>query len=164
MRSGARLRLAAAAAVATVAGTATVVAAGGAGDGARPGVPLDWSGTPRVSTVPELPRDRILTGRLKNTSTRDLRLEADAVRLVDADGRPLRSTARFAAAFGHGLYSPRDAPDEVAAAEQARLGTAVVVRRGQSVPVTLSWRLGRQGRPPTEARFGERALKLPGQP
>ena len=53
---------------------------------------------------PELPRDRILTGQLRNASLRAVDLETERVRILDAKGRRLQATALFSQHFSHGLY------------------------------------------------------------
>lgn len=155
-----RRTLAAAAAVAVVAAGA-VTALSTAGGGAPADGALEWHGAAQVMRVPELPRDRVLSGQVHNPSERELDLSADRVQLLDAHGRELESTARFTAGFGHGLYSPTDPPRESAELEQRRLGEIVTIAPGESAPLTLSWRLPRGGRPPVLARVDGLALPLP---
>jgi hypothetical protein len=66
---------------------------------------LGWDGEPKLTGVPELPFDRILIGRLVNESLRPVNLDAEGVKVLDIDGRALRSTVRFASTFAHGLFS-----------------------------------------------------------
>ena len=141
---------------------AAAVAALLARPGEAPAGPaVAWDGAPEIVRVPELPRDRVLVARVRNTGDGPLRLAAEQVAVTDAAGRPLRSTARFAAGFGHALYSPADAPDEVTANEQRRLGTVVEVGPGDTAPLTVSWRLARGGGTATVVRVGEATLRLP---
>lgn len=150
------------AAVALVAALAAALAVALTGDaGGDEAGALAWSGPTRIAKVALLPRDRVLTGRLRNTSLRPLRLDADDVRVLDADGRTVRSAARFAAGFGHALYSPADAPDEVPARQAERLGEALTVRPGETVPVSVGWRVEPGGGQPVELRVGKAALALP---
>lgn len=154
-------------ALAGVAVAGAAVAAGAlaafssAGDEPPSAARLAWEGTPRIVRVPELPRDRVLAGRVRNASARELRLEADAVELLDARGRALPSTARFAAAYGHGLYSPTAPPREEAELEQRRLGELAVLAPGESAPLTLSWRLEPGAGPPVRAQVEAIELRLP---
>ena len=87
-------------------------------------------------------------------------LSADRIELVDAGGDPVESTARFASAFGHALYSPTAPPQETAELQQLRLGEIAEIAPGGTAPVTLSWRLARGG-PPVAALLGEIRLPLP---
>ena len=123
---------------------------------------LAWAGRPQVRTPPELPRDRLLIGRLKNESLREARLDADRARLVDEQGREVTGTVRFTGSFGHGLYSPRRSPaGPEPESERRRLGELAVVRPGETVPVTLSWRLGKAGRHPARLEVGALQVELP---
>ncbi len=81
--SRARARLAAL----TLAATGLVPAAGCAAR-AETGS-LRWERPPRVIRPPTLPRDRILTGRLRNDGLQPIDLRARDVRLVDVSGRPV---------------------------------------------------------------------------
>jgi hypothetical protein len=119
---------------------------------------LTWAGKPLTYTPPELPQDRLVTGTLRNVSGRALELDVHAARLVDADGRTIDGTIRFAGSFGHGLYSPRRAPAEPDPDfERRRLGELADVAVGATVPVTVSWR----GRAPVALRVGATTLELP---
>lgn len=132
-----------------------------ADDDATGGPQLRWDGTPEVVRVPELPRDRVLVGRIRNASLDRLSLAADDVTVVDGSGRRLEATARFAAGFGHALYSPTDPPAEVARDEQLRLGTVAELEPGGTAPLTLSWRLPEGADRAAEARVGQAVLRLP---
>ncbi len=123
-------------------------------------VRLAWKGKPQLILVPELPRDRILTGRVRNTSLRAVDLAADRIEIVDARGRPLRSTARFLQGFVHGLYS-WSAGVKGSKFERTRLGQIATIKPGQDLPLTLSWRLPATGPEPVEVRFGGGSLALP---
>lgn len=142
---------------------ALALALGGCGAETSAGVAeLRWADEPKRYTPPELPRDRLLTGTLRNVSGHALRLDVAAARLVDADGRTVRGTIRFAGSFGHGLYSPRRAPAEPDPEfERRRLGELADVAAGGAVPVTVSWRLAEGAAVPAALRVGATTLELP---
>lgn len=145
---------------------AVVLPGCGANDGAAAprsvGGTLMWVGEPQVHRPPELPRDRLLRWDLKNDSLREIRLDAARARLVDAKGRAVRSTIRFTSAFGHGLYSPRRPPKEAdPELVRRRLGELAVIKPGETVPVTLSWRLRNGGGAPIRLEVDNVQLPLP---
>ena len=123
-------------------------------------VRLAWQAEPLLIRVPELPRDRILAGRVRNTSLRPVDLDAERIQIVDAEGRPLRSTARFLQGFVHGLY-PASMRVKGSKFERTRLGKIATLKPGQDLPLTLSWRLPSGGAEPVEVRFGGGSLSLP---
>ena len=123
-------------------------------------VRLAWKDSPQMIRVPELPDDRILTGRVRNTSLRAVDLSADRIEIVDARGKRLPSTARFLQAFAHGLY-PASMGVEGGKFERTRLGRIATVKPGQDLPLTLSWRLASGTAQPLEVRFGGGSLALP---
>jgi hypothetical protein len=145
-----------AAAVAVLAGA--VALSGGENDG---GGTLSWASEPRITTPRTLPRDRVLVSRVRNDTLEDVDLIAADVRIVDADGHALQSTARFLSAYAHGLFPPLQRPTTPAEAEQRQLGEIVTLRPGESAPVTLSWRVPEGGEPPVRADFGVASLDLP---
>lgn len=124
---------------------------------------LGWAGVPQVTKVPELPRDRILTGRLANESLRPAELDVDRVRLVDARGRDVRSTARFLSNFAHGLFSAESINlyGKPGDGERRRLGEIATVKPGESVPITLSWRVPSGAAAPIAVDFGGSTVELP---
>jgi len=152
----------AAAAVAAVA-LALVLLAGRGGDGATAQAPvrLAWQGTPQLIEVEGMPSDRILAGRVRNTSLRPVDVSVDRIEIVDARGRRLKSTARFLAGFAHGLYPPAQQVKPPGRFERTRLGEIATMKPGQELPLTLSWRVPPGGAAPTEVRFGGGALPLP---
>jgi len=123
-------------------------------------VRLAWKAEPLLIRVPELPRDRIVTGRVRNTSLRPVDIEAERIQIVDARGHRLRSTARFLQGFVHGLY-PASMHVRGSRFERTRLGKMATIKPGQDLPLTLSWRVPRGGSEPVEARFGGGSLSLP---
>ena len=121
---------------------------------------LKWKSEPTLIAVPELPRDRILTGEVRNTSLRAVDLTVDRVRVLDAGGRRLRSTALFAQHFSHGLY-PWSMHVKGSKFERRRTGKIATIKPGQAVPLTLSWRVPQGGSEPVEVRFDGGSLALP---
>lgn len=123
-------------------------------------VRLAWKESPRMIRVAELPNDRILTGRVRNTSLRPVDLSVDKIEIVDARGRRVASTARFLQAFAHGLYPP-SMNVKGGKFERTRMGQIATVKPGQDLPLTLSWRLASSTAQPLEVRFGGGSLALP---
>ena len=122
---------------AAVLAAALVLAACGQDSGSGPAVA--WDGDPIVAPHPELPGDRVATGKLRNESDDELRLAIRDAKVLDDRGRPLRATVTFAAGATHSLYSPREAPAEDPRAQQERLGYAATIEPGRSVPLTVAW-------------------------
>ena len=129
--------------------------------GASGTVRLAWAVKPQVNTPPLLKRDRVLAGKLRNESLRDVDLAAADVRLIDARGRTVRSTARFLAAYTHGLYPPAQRPDTPNPNEQEQLGEIVTIKPREVVPVTLSWRVPAGASQPVRVDFGPASVALP---
>lgn len=146
--------------VAAVVVAGVVLLAGGAGAGGQAQGALAWQGQTTVFTPEGLPTDRILTGRITNVALRDVELDVADVRIVDRRGEELESTARFAAAFGHGLTSPAR-EGEPGAGERERLGQTVTLRPGQTAPLTLSWRVPEGGSGAQRVELGAVELTLP---
>jgi hypothetical protein len=121
---------------------------------------LQWKEKPSLILVPSLPRDRILTGQLRNASLRAVDLDTGRVRIVDAKGHALRSTARFSQHFSHGLY-PWSWHVKGSKFERTRTGKIATIKPGQSVPLTVSWRVPAGGSEPVEVRFDGGSLALP---
>jgi hypothetical protein len=121
---------------------------------------LQWKEKPTLILVPSLPRDRILTGELRNASLRSVDLDTDRVRILDARGHRLRSTALFSQHFSHGLY-PWSWHVKGGKFERTRTGKIATIKPGQAVPLTLSWRVPDGGSEPVEVRFDGGSLALP---
>jgi hypothetical protein len=121
---------------------------------------LQWQEKPMLILVPSLPRDRILTGQLRNASLRSVDLDTEAVRILDAKGRQLKSTALFSQHFSHGLY-PWSWHVKGSKFERTRTGKIATIKPGQAVPLTLSWRVPAGGSEPVEVRFDGGSLALP---
>jgi hypothetical protein len=156
-RSG-RLRLAAAAAlVAAVAVAAVVLFTGSSsGDSAR----LAWKGKVQVFDS-GIPTDKILYTEVENASLRDVDLDVEEIKVYDADGREVRSSVRFLAAFAHGIFPWSQKPDPLGDFERRRLGEVATLKPGQSIPITLAWRVPEGGRPPVRADLGAAELAIP---
>ena len=138
----------------------TAAGVSGCGDDAKSAAPaVSWDGAPAVAPHPELPGDRIATGRMRNDSGEALKLDVASARLLDASGHQLRSTVRFAAGVTHSLYPPRDAPRETPRQMQERLGDAATIEPGKSAPLTIAWH-ARDGTP-VRVDFGRASLALP---
>jgi hypothetical protein len=126
------------------------------GESARGG--LAWDGQPELIHPEGLPDDRILAGRLRNTSGAPLRLDGATAVLRDDAGRVVRGGVSYARGFSHGLYGPGVSPKEPMPDFLAtRLGTTAVVGPGETVPFTVSWR----GAAPSSADLGSAAVALP---
>jgi hypothetical protein len=134
---------------------------GGTGDGSAGA--LAWARSPRVFTPESLPQDRVLSARLKNDSLRSIRLSVDDLRLEDANGRTVDSTAVFLESFVHGLYPPTRQPAQVPESELRRTGRLAVLEPGASVPLTVAWRRGVAAGAPVRLDYGRGSLPLPGE-
>ena len=142
-----------------VAITALVMSDGGAGDeGAGD---LAWARSPRVFTPESLPQDRVLSARLRNDSLRSIRLRVDDLRLEDANGRTVDSTAVFLDSFVHGLYPPTRQPAQVSESELRRTGRLAVLAPGDSVPLTMAWRREGGVDAPVRLDYGRGYLPVP---
>ena len=76
---------------------------------------------------------------------------------LDAEGHALPAT--FAPSVSHGLY-PWSMNVEGSKFER-RLGKIATIKPGQTVPLTLSWRVPEGGSEPVELRFDGGTLSLP---
>lgn len=150
-------------AVASVAALALATVAG-CGGGEDEAAKAAWAGDPIVAPHPELPRDRIATGRIRNGGGTELRLSVRQARLLDVRGRPVKATVRFAAGATHALYPPRDAPKEDPREQQERLGDAATIAPGESAPLTIAWRAAEGDRAPVRVDLGPVELPLPTTP
>ncbi|CAA9492981.1 MAG: hypothetical protein AVDCRST_MAG45-846 [uncultured Solirubrobacterales bacterium] len=134
-------------------GTERGAAAGGAGQ-------LTWATPPRVYAPPGMPRDRILSGVVRNDSVRVAEVEADEIRVYTADGDRLKSAGIFLGAFSRGLYSgPRKG--QASDIEERRTGRLLRVGPGAEQPLTVSWRTGPAGRAGTRIEYGSGSLAVP---
>ena len=157
------MKWAVAATLLLLAGVGALLLAGrGASTQAATGsAPLQWKTKPNLILVPELPRDRILTGSVRNASLHPVDLASERVQILDAAGHRLHATALFAQHFSHGLY-PWSWHVKGSKFERDRIGRSATIKPGQDVPLTLSWRVPAGGSEPVEARFDGGSLALPG--
>lgn len=139
-----------------------LLAGGSSGDADRASdsVRLAWKGTPQLIEVPELPRDRILAGRIRNASLRPVDLVAARIRVIDGRGRALKASATFLQGFAHGLYPPA-MKVRGGKLERTRTGKIATIKPGQDLPLTVSWRVPSGGSEPVELRFGGGSLAIP---
>jgi hypothetical protein len=144
---------------AAAAAAALALATAGAGCGQEESRAIAWADEPVVAPHPELPDDRIATGKLRNDGDDELRLTAADARVVDGEGRPLRASVTFAAGATHALYPPREAPKDNPRTQQERLGYVATIPPGKSVPLTIAWH-ARDGMA-DRIDFGVLSLDLP---
>jgi hypothetical protein len=142
-----------------LAAVALLLAACGGGGDQEPRVA--WAGDPQVAAHPDLPDDRLMTARIRNDGSAELRLDSEDARLLDADGREVRSTVRFSAGYSHSLYPPRDAPAESPREERERLGAAATIPVDGTAPLTVAWHAPRGAAEPRTLDLGPVALSLP---
>ena len=157
------MKWAVAATVVLLAGVGALLLVGdrdGATQAATGNAQLQWKAKPSLILVPELPRDRILTGRVRNASLHAVDLATERVQILDAAGHRLHATALFAQTFSHGLY-PWSWHVKGSKFERDRIGRSATIKPGQAVPLTLSWRVPAGGSEPVEVRFDGGSLALP---
>jgi hypothetical protein len=114
-----------------------------AGDGSGP---LRWAQRPLLFSPATLPRDRILTGRLRNDSVRRVRVELADVRVLARDGSPVAAQPIFLQTFGKSLWPAGRGPDVMPESELRRTGRLAFLRPGEELPITVSWHAA-AGRP-----------------
>ncbi len=124
----------------------------GAGD-------IGWIEQPRVVVPKTLPKDRILTGTIRNDAFKEARLVARDLRLVDADGDEVSSAATFNASFGRSYYSPSREP--LPEAELIRVGQEALLEPGDTVPLTVSWSTDDGSDPPVAIEYEAGSLPVP---
>lgn len=152
-------------AVAAVAAAAVAVALSGgpeASEAAKRGS-LAWVGRPRVIEAPGDPRDRILTGTVRNGSLEPLEVEARDLRIVDEGGRPLRGNGIFLSTFVRGIYSASRI-DQASDFERRRTGRLARISPGRTRPLTFAWRSGPESRPAERIDYGTGWLPVPRGP
>jgi hypothetical protein len=151
-----RTRLAAAVALVAAALLAALLVAGGAeGDEAAVG----WKDVQVFDSG--VATDRILAGKITNTSLRELELDVEDVRVFDGQGGEVRSAVRYREAFAHGIFPWSQKPDDVGDFERRRLGEVLTLKPGQEAPITLSWRVPPGGEQPVKVDLGPAELALP---
>lgn len=140
-------------------GLVAVLAFAGLG-GAGASGPLTWTGDAMVFTHPTIPGDRVLTGKLKNSSTHTLRIDIGEVRLLSSGGEVVPSNPVFLQTFGKSLWAAGRGPQQVPDSELLRTGRIALLSPGEEVPVTIAW----HAKDGTPARVDYRAgsLSMPG--
>ena len=153
-----RVRLVAAVALAAAVAIAAVVLLTGSagGDAGR----LEWHGKVRVFDS-GVPTDEILYSEVRNASLDDVDLDVTDVKVYDAEGRPVRASARFLAAFAHGIFPWSQRPKPLGDFERRRLGEVATLKPGQAVPITLAWRVPKGADRPARVDLGPAELKIP---
>jgi hypothetical protein len=147
---------------ALLATAATVAGGAGCGGGAAAAVrPLAWDGKPHVYVPRGLPRDRVLIGRVRNSSSRTLRLSASRLVVRDGRGARLAGSAAFTATYAHGLFGAFQQPSVTPPAELVRLGRVVTLSPGASAPFYAAWRLGPHVHQPVRLDYAVGVLPLP---
>jgi hypothetical protein len=145
-----------------VAFVALVLSFAGAGCGAStPHGPLSWSATPQVFQQRDLPTDRVLLGRIQNASKRTLRILATTLRIRDAKGFVLKSSAGFVASYAHGLFGAFQQPSAQPEQELLRLGRLVILPPGATSPLFAAWRLPANAHEPVSIDYGSGKLTVP---
>jgi hypothetical protein len=157
-RAEALTRRAAVAIVVATIGVVAAIAFAGIGGGA--GGPLTWTGHDMVFTHPTIPGDRVLTGKLKNSSTHTLRVDIGDVRLLTSGGEVVPSNPVFLQTFGKSLWAAGRGPQEVPDSELLRTGRITLLSPGEEVPITIAW----HAKDGTPARVDYKAgsLSMPG--
>ena len=116
-----------------------------------------------MAVHPELPGDRLLIGRVKNTDDAELLIDNRNVRVVDRSGRPVRATVRFNVSAAHGLYSNAD-DIPMTAFERERLGDVARLSPGKSAPLVVAWHATDRGHTPARVELGPATLDVPAGP
>lgn len=151
-----------AAGVAALAAAAVLTAGcGGASKPASSSAPLAWQGTPVAFQPHDLPQDRVLLAKVRNTSGAPVRLDATKLVVRDASDRVLRSSGRYIAGYAHGLYGAFQKPDPLPPDELKRMGLAITLAPGKTAPLAVAWRLAPGSREPARVDYGAGSLVLP---
>jgi len=142
-----------------IAAAAIALGACGGGGNTRSSAALSWQGRPQLLTPPTLPRDRVLTGLVRNRSGHVIALSAKAVRLVTAAGATVPSSAIFLQDFKHPL-EPYNRPDPVPIKGQELAGRIARLKPGKTLPMTVSWHRP-AGAQPQRVLLGGASLAFP---
>jgi hypothetical protein len=125
---------------------------------------LVWAGPPQVYRQATLPRDRVLVGRIRNDSLREVKIAATDVRAVDEDGNALRGNATFVRGYIHALYPPtRPPPGGLPESELERTGRELRLQPGKTAPLSVAWRLSPGSEAPVRIDYGTGSLPIPGR-
>jgi hypothetical protein len=144
----------------TAAAVAVALSGEGSAPGAAPSGGLEWAKPPLAFEAPGNPRDRIVSGTVRNDSLQPVEVEARDIRVVGADGRPRQAAGIFLNTFVRGIYSA-GRTDQASAFERIRTGRLARLGPGQTRPLTVSWRT-----PPGAGRaeridYGAGSLPIP---
>jgi hypothetical protein len=132
-----------------------------AGCGGDDGPELAWSGQPDVLRHPEIARDVLATGQLRNRSDHARRIASSEVRVLDSAGHRVKAAVIFAVGYSHSLYAPGIyQPKETPLRERERLGQVVIIPPGGKVPLTIAWHRPRGGRV-VRIEIGGESLPVP---
>jgi hypothetical protein len=120
---------------------------------------LTWQTVPLVFKSKRLPHDRVVLGRVRNTSDQTLELWARDMAVRDATGRRLRSVGAFTNTYAHGLFGAFQQPTGEPTREMLRLGR---LAPGASAPFFAAWRYGvAPVHGPMHVDYGAADLALP---
>jgi hypothetical protein len=163
-QSAARRPLALAALAAALA-AAALTGCGGDPAGGEGKPVLGWDGTPTLTVSPS--GAKVLIGKVKNESFKELRLTTPNVKLLDADGRPIKAGVVFVSSFikanrPHNFGAQRSNPAAYAETEQKRVGYLAVLRSSETTPLTVSWREPRGPRAAARIDYGRGSLPVRG--
>ena len=107
-----------------------------------------------------MPRDRILTGVVRNDSMRIVEVKAGDIQVFTSEGDRLKSAGIFLGSFSRGLYAgPRKG--QASDIEQRRTGRLLRVGPGGEQPLTVSWRVGPEGPAAARIEYGSGSLSVP---
>ncbi len=123
--------------------------------------PLAWQGTPVAYRPPNLPTDRVLLAKVRNTSQKPVLLDASKLVVRDAQDKILRSSGRYVAGYAHGIYGAFQKPDPLPPDELKRLGLLITLPPGKTAPIEVAWRLERGSVQPARVEYGRGSLPLP---
>ena len=141
---------------------AALAAAGCGAEAKKRDGQLSWQGKPNVFKARNLPHDRVVIARVRNTGSKTLHLVAAELKVRDANGHALKATAAFNTTFAHGLYGALEQPaGGPPAAELQRLGKVIYLSAGASVPFYAAWRLRPGTKEPVRIDYGAGSLAVP---
>ena len=109
-----------------------------------------------VLTPPTSATTASCAGLIRNDTGKTVRVTADDVRVLAADGKRLPTAATFIAGYAHRMFPPTREPRNLPESERERLGDLAVIEPGQQAAVTVSWRPAKQRRPRSNDRLRAR--------
>ncbi len=154
-------RVAAAGVLAVVLAAAIAVALSSGSAGGDRDTGVRWADRPAVVPAPGLPRDGIVTGRIRNDSLERLELDAEDLVVVDDRGRRFRTAGRYMTGFAHGLWPPGQQVAVGSEAERERLGEIATLEPGEAAPLTVAWSRPRGAGRPVRIELGGPVLAIP---